>query len=204
MLKKQIRTLGHKAIVKENKSHQEAFDEISQTPGVDLKLLADELSKIPSSGKQKATAGLRYTFMGALLVLGGYRVLGIVLLMTDGLPNIGFIAFIILLSIFVPVVGIYASLTRRVEHYTTTGILLGIAVFRSVSKGEIHVDINSLFYLLPVVIAFGLAFYIPTKLKTPYKRMVTNHFSDGKTQEKVSYYFEDTRFDGMDVLDRQF
>lgn len=204
MIKKQIRTLGYKSIVKENKSHQEAFDEISQSPGVDLKLLADELSKIPSSGKQKATASLRYTFIGALVVLGGYRVLGTLLLLTDGVPDIGFMVFIILLSIFVPVIGIYTAISGRVEHYTTTGILLGMAVFRSVSKGEIHIDVNSLFFLLPVLIAFVLAFYIPTKLKTPYKRTVSNHFSDGQTQEKVNYHFEDTRFNAMDVLDRQF
>lgn len=204
MIKKQLRTLGHKAIVKEHKSHQEAFDEISEHPGVDRKLLADELSKIPSSGKLKATTSLRYTFIAALAILGGVRLLALVLLMIEGgMPNLGFLAILIALSVAVPVLGIYTALAGRVEHYTTTGVLLAISVFRAVSRGEIHIDWESLIFLLPLVIAFGLAFYIPTKLKTPYKRTVTNHFSDGKSQEKEHYYFEDTRYNETTILDNQ-
>ncbi len=201
MTKKQIRSAGYKAIVKENKSHQEAFDDISSIQGVDQKLLADELSKIPSNGKQKSTSTLRYIFIAALILLAGMRILAIVLLGIDG--NIGgsIIMLLVLFGVVVPGIGIYAALVSKVELYMTTGIFLSISLFRSLTKGEITTDPETLIGLIPFAVAVALAFFIPTKLKTPYKRTVVEHFIDGKTNKKIEYIFEDTRLNQEDILD---
>lgn len=204
MIKKQMRILGHKAIVKNNKSHQEAFDELSQTEGVDRQLLADELSKIPSNGKQKSTTSLRYIFIAALGLLAALRILGIIVIGMEGSINMGLIALMVLFGVFVPVMGIYAALYAKVELYMTTGILLGISLFRSISRGELNTEPETLVSLIPFAVAMGLAFYIPLKLKTKNTRIITERFVDGKTVKKVDYEFEDTRMNESDILDSTF
>lgn len=201
MTKKQIRLAGYDAIVKENKSHQEAFDDITSTQGIDRKLVAQELSKIPSSGKQKSTSTLRYIFIAALALLAAMRILTIVLLGIEGNINGSIIGLLVLFGVVIPGVGIYAALFSKVELYMGTGIFLSVSLFRALMKGEMTADPETLIGLIPFAVAVALAFFIPTKLKTPYKRNVVEHYIDGKLNKKVEYVFEDTRLNQADILD---
>lgn len=204
MLKKQIRTLGHQAIVKEQRSHQETFDELSQTAGVDRQLLADELSKIPSNGKQGNTASLRYIFIAALALLGILRILSIILIGIEGSLNMGLISLLVAFGVIVPGIGIYAALFGKSELYTTTGILLAISLFRSITRGELSAEPETWIALIPFAVAVGLAFYIPFKLKTPHKKVVSESYVDGKLVKKINYEFEDTRVSDSNILDSTF
>lgn len=204
MLKKQIRTLGHKAIVKNNKSHQEAFDELSQNENIDKQLLANELSKIPSNGKQKSTASLRYIFIAALVLLAAIRIIGIIMIGMESSVNMGLVYMLVTFGVLIPGLGVYAALFSKSELYMTTGILLGISLFRSVSRGELNVEPETLVALIPFAVAIGLSFFIPFKLKTPHKRVVTESYVDGKLVKKVDYEFEDTRLNESDILDSTF
>jgi hypothetical protein len=204
MLKKQIRTLGHKAIVKNNKSHQEAFDELSQNENIDKQLLANELSKIPSNGKQKSTASLRYIFIAALVLLAAIRIIGIIMIGMESSVNMGLVYMLVAFGVLIPGLGVYAALFGKSELYMTTGILLGISLFRSVSRGELNVEPETLVALIPFAVAIGLAFFIPFKLKTPHKRVITESYVDGKLVKKVDYEFEDTRLNESDILDSTF
>lgn len=201
MHKKQIRKIAYSSIVKENKSHQEAFDDISSTEGVDQKMLADELSKTPSNGKQKSTLTLRYIFIGALTILAALRIMAIVLLGMEGNINGSLIGIMVLFGVFVPGLGIYAALFSKVEFYMSTGIFLTISLFRSITRGEMNAEPETLIGLVPFAIAVALAFYIPTRLKTVYKREVTERSVDGKLNKEIVYIFEDTRLNQSDLLD---
>ena len=196
-----MRTLGHKAIVKNNKSHQEAFDELSQKQGVNKQVLASELSKIPSNGKQKSTTALRYVFIATLVLLAAIRIVGIVLIGMESSVNMGLMYMLIAFGVFIPGLGVYAALVGKSELYVTTGILLGVSLFRSVSGGELNLEPETLVALVPFAIAIGLAFFIPFKLKTPHRRVITESHVDGKLVRKVDYEFEDTRLNESDILD---
>lgn len=204
MLKVQIRSHGHKAIVKNNKSHQEVFDELSQTEGVNLQLLADELSKIPSNGKQKSTGSLRYIFVAALVILAIMRILALVLIGMEGTLDLGFLLFMLIIILIAPGIGIFAAFSGRAHSYMSCGILLLITLFQSIRRGELQMEPQALIVLIPFFLAIVLAFYIPTKLKTPYKRIETESYVDGKLVKKIDYAFEDTRVNESDILDSKF
>ena len=196
-----IRKAGYKAIVKENKSHQEAFDELSTSSSVDKKMLADELSKIPSSGRQNATSNLRSIFIGALVILIGLRLWGIVTVSLSGFLDAGIILIMVLFSVFVPALGIYGALASKAQVYRTTGFLLGINIIRAISSGGIYGEPKALITFGFIAIAIGLAFYIPSQLKTGYKKVMTEHYKDGQLMKQVKYSFEDTRARQSDILD---
>jgi hypothetical protein len=204
MIKSQIRNLGGKAIVKEKKSHQETFDELSQTPGVDQQFLAEELSKIPSSGKVKSTASLRYTFIACLAFLGVLRMVGIVMAQIEIRFDLRFVLFVVILSLIAPAAGIYAALFHKIHFYRTAGILLIFGLYQSIKRGQLALEAESLLVLIPFAAAVFLAFYIPSKLKTPYKKSITENFKDGKLTKEADYVFEDTRMTESDILDATF
>lgn len=204
MIRSQIRNLGGKAIVKNNKSHQETFDELSQTPGVDRQYLAQELSKIPSNGKQKSTASLRYTFIACLIFLAALRVLAIVMLQAEVAFSLRFLGFIIIVALVVPVVGIYAALFHKIQYYQATGILLAFSLFQSIRRGELVMEVESLLVLVPFAGAVFLVFFIPSKMKTPFKKTVSEKYEDGKLVKKIDYVFEDTRVNESGLLDSKF
>ena len=204
MTKKQLRSAGYKAIVKNHKSHQEAFDEINETPGIDQHLLAEELTKIPSSGKQQATTSLRYIFIVSLILIIAMRIYAIVVLGIEGGMNPSLIGVLLLFGILIPGYGIYAALFSKSELYSMVGFLLILGIFRFVTRESFSADPITYIAYIPFAIAIGLAFFIPFKLKTPFKKTVSEHFIDGKMQHKTRYEFEDTRANQSDLLDSKF
>lgn len=204
MTKKQIRAAGYNFIVKENKSHQETFDELSITNGIEKKMLADELSKIPSNGKQNSTSALRYIFIISLVLLAGLRIFGIIVLGMSTSMNASVIGLLVFFGVIVPGIGIYGAIYAKVELYMTTGIFLTISLFRSITRGELNAEPETLLVMIPFFVAVALAFFIPTRLKTSYQRTVKEHFIDGKSQKKIAYEFEDTRASDSGLLDSNF
>lgn len=204
MTKKQLRSAGYKAIVKNHKSHQEAFDEISETPGIDRQLLADELTRIPSSGKQQSTTLLRYIFILALALIIAMRIYTIVIMGFGGGMTQSIIGVLILFGILLPGYGIYAALFSKSDLYSMVGILLLLGIVRFVTRELFTADPITYIAFIPFAVAIALAFYIPFKLKTPYKKTVSERFIDGKMQQKTHYEFEDTRANQSDLLDSKF
>jgi len=203
MTAKEIRKLGHEAIIKENRSHQEVFDELSQKEGIDRELLAFELSKIPSNGKQKSSAVLRYFLIAFLLFIALLRIASIILIRMEGRVDLLFLIFLLLIILIVPALGIYATLFHKVELYKTTGFLLILSLFQSIRRGELVIEQKSLIVIIPFIVGAFLAFYIPSRLKTPYKTTTTEKFVDGQLVKTTKYVFENTRIDESGLLDAE-
>lgn len=201
MTKKEIRKSAHQSIFKNGLSHQECFDQLRDSNTSDLELLASEVSKIPSSGKTKRTAALRYTFIGFLVIIMLLRIMGIVVIGMEGDLDPKLLVILVLLGIFLPVYGIYGALTGRVEIYFFTGIFLIVSTVRSFARNAVELDSDTLIGLIPVAAAVILSFLIPSKLKTPFKKSLSPVEFDGKTVNRTEYIFEDTRISREDVLD---
>ncbi|MFK7787299.1 MAG: hypothetical protein AB8B56_19405 [Crocinitomicaceae bacterium] len=204
MTASQIRNKGYAAIVKNNQSHQEVFDELTQTKGVDRDLLAEELSKIPSSGKQKSTASLRYIFVTCLAFIALLRLLAIVMVQIEGRVDLLFLVFLSTIIIIVPVLGTYAALFHKNHLYTGTGLLLIVSLLRTIQHGELPMKLESLIVIIPFATSIFLAFHIQSKLKTAYKKTMTESYTDGKLVKKIDYVFEDTRVNESNLLDSEF
>lgn len=201
MTKKEIRKSGYSGIFKEGKSHQECFDELKDKNKNNLEELANELSKIPSNGKTKDTIILRNSFIVALLILILLRVVGIVIIGIEGNINTPILVSIVLLGIALPIYGIYGAIYGKTEAYYTTGIFLAISLLRGFGKGEINLEIESLVAIAPILYAIVMAYLIPYKYKTPYKKVLQKTETDGKGKSIIDYQFEDTRTSNEDILD---
>lgn len=203
MTKREIIKAGRTAIIKNGKSHQEAFDEIKEIEKVERNMLAEELAKIPSSGKLKSTVILRGIFVAALVIIIALRVLSLLAIGLNENINFALVLGILALGIIVPVVGIYGALFARPNNYFPTGILMVVSVFRSMTQGEMTANTETFIVLIPFVVAAFLAFFIPSRLKTPFKKIVSEQFVDGKMVKRMEYVFEDTRLKPSEVLDSQ-
>lgn len=201
MNKRQIRKEGYQLIVKSGKSHQEAFDTLKGESSSDLKGLAEILSSIPSSGKQKEVAVLRYVFMGLLFVVILLRLASFLPLFIAGTVNTPLIITLIVLGMIVPALGIYACLAGKTEMYNSVGILLGLSLIRSFSQGTFSADVVTIIVIGIIVLTIALAFYIPYKLKTPYTTSFSADNLNGSNQYITTYHFEDTRQKMEGVLD---
>lgn len=194
MTKRQIRKAAYHAIVKENKSHQEAFDELRKTRSIELDTLADEVSKIPSPTKQKNQQTLRYIFIGLLSLVIILRILAVLVITSMENVNINLLLVAIVLGLVIPAVGIFGALTSRVELYQTTGILLILSVIRSFTSGPISTDPIDFIVLIPFLGAAVLAFYIPTRLKTNYSKKVLKQEVAGEVKTSLQFTFDSPKY----------
>lgn len=202
MTKRQLRKAAYKAIVTENKSHQQAFDELSKDSSVDLDELANELSQVPSPSKNKSQQLLRYTFIAVLLVIILIRI--VVILGLDFQIKLDpiFLLLVIILGLFAPVYGIVGVLTSRIHFYRTTAMLIGLNMFRSIKDINQGADPTALLVFLPFVAAIALGLLIPTKLKTPYTKNRIKEEVDGVTKSRYEYIFENNKLPGSsDLID---
>lgn len=190
MTKRKIKKAAYQAVVKEGKTHQDTFDELRKSSEIGQDALADEVSKIPSFNKNNSQQFLRYIFVGILCLVIIMRTLAIVGLSLESNINSNIIIFAILIGVLIPVYGIVGALTSRVDAYRTVGILFILSIFRSFTKGEMSSDPLNYLALIPFVAAIVLAFYIPTKLKTNYKKQVDKKEEDGKVITSYQYVFE--------------
>lgn len=200
MTKRQLRKATYKAIVKENKSHQEAFDELSQDNSVDLDDLANELSQVPSPAKNSSQQLLRYTFIGVLILIIIIRILGILGLDYQMKLDPIFLLLVIVLGLFAPVYGIVGVLTSRIYFYRSTAMLIGLNLFRSLK--DIQGDTEPIAFLIfvPFLAAIALGLFIPTKLKTNYTKTRIKEEIDGNTRSSYIYTFENSKLPGNNEL----
>lgn len=199
MTKREIKKAAYQAIVKENKTHQEVFDELRTKGSIELDTLAEEIAKIPSPAKHNSQQTLRYIFVGVLSVVIILRILSVISLASMNInPNILILA--VVLGLVVPALGIYGALASKVEFYRTTGILLVLSVFRSFTNGQVSADPIDYIVLVPFVAAIALAFYIPTKLKTSYSKKVSKQEVNGKMKPRLDFVFDSSTVDNQNEL----
>lgn len=202
MTKRQLRKAAYKAIVTENKSHQEAFDELSQNSSVDLDELANELSQVPSPAKNHSQQLLRYIFIAALVVIILIRL--VVIFGMDFQIKLDpiFLLLVIILGLFAPIYGIVGVITSRIHFYRTTAMLIGLNLFRSLKDLHQGTDPMGLLIFLPFIAAIALGLFIPTKLKTPYTKNRIKEEVDGVTKSRYEYIFENNKLPGSsDLID---
>ncbi len=200
MTKRQLRKAAYNAIVKENKSHQEAFDELSQHSSVDLDELANELSQVPSPAKNSSQQLLRYTFIGVLILIIIIRILGILGLDYYMKLDPIFLLLVIVLGLFAPVYGIVGVLTSRIYFYRSTAILIGLNLFRSLKDIQTGAEPITFLFFVPFLAAIVLGLFIPTKLKTNYTKTLIKEEKDGVSKSRYEYVFENNKLPGNSEL----
>lgn len=200
MTKRQLRKATYTAIVKENKSHQEAFDELSQNNSIDLDDLANELSQVPSPAKNDSQQLLRYTFIGVLILIIIIRILGILGLDYQMKLDPIFLLLVIVIGLFAPVYGIVGVLTSRIYFYRSTAILIGLNLFRSLKDIQGGTEPITFLFFVPFVAAIALGLFIPTKLKTNYTKTKIKEEIDGNTRSGFVYVFENSKLPGSNEL----
>jgi hypothetical protein len=193
MTKRAIRKEAYKSIVKEGKSHQETYDNIKEKTEGKSKFIADEISKFPSSGKADETKTIRYVFIGLLVLVGIMRAAGLLVLNEEFNFPMTVIAIGLLFSLLVPILGVFTALTHRVNNYNGVAILLALSILRSFRDENMVLDEITMIVLLPYIAVIALAFYIPSKLKTPYRIVNSAKTIEGKERNIPTIKFEDTR-----------
>lgn len=192
MSRRKLRKRAHKLIVKDQKSHQETFDLLRESCRFELDHLANDISSIPSRQKIESTKTIRNVFAVSLIIIALLRLAGIYYLIEEtGMP-ISFALIGILISLFVPVMGILSAVFQYVSNYRVVAVLLTIGTVRGFLNEGVTLDIFTLIVLIPVIAAIGLAFYLPTKLSTSFKKSSQIIEVEGKKKKQTHYKFEES------------
>lgn len=203
MTKAQMIKQSRELIVNSGKSHQQTFDELKGENTSNLKVLADIISAVPSDGKLKENATLKYIFAGLLMVIVILRLLTFAsMALTEGLNTPLFIVLLVF-GLFVPAYGLYAVFSDRVQNLYTVGVLIGLSIIRSFGRSGLGLDPLSIIIIVLMVATVVLAFYYPHRLKTPYSTTFSTNNENGTNQYITEYQFEDTRIKREDVLDNR-
>jgi len=201
MNKNKLRKAAYKGIAKEGKGHQEFFDSFVSNNKVKGEILAEETAKIPTLGKMKETTSLRYIYIAVLAIILVLRMVGVTEHTQSMGMGTGFIVFALILALGVPVIGIVAALTQRVNLYHPVGLLMGLAILRTFTNKNIEIDESVFIVLAPMAVAIILSYYIPSKLKTGYERKVRKEMKGEKEVTSVYYIFEESKLDSDEILD---
>lgn len=169
MNKFKTRKAIYNSIVREDKTHQETFDDLSQTTSYELKWLADEIAKFPSKSRNEKYKALRYIYIGLLGLAIILRVVWTLSIVQFNIVNNSAIVLLIALGVLIPLMGIIGCIKRNIQSYTTMAIVSFINIFKSISYFENSDNPLLLIGLFPYVGIIILALYIPSQLKTPYK-----------------------------------
>lgn len=161
----------YESIFKEGKSHQLTFDTLLGDTDMQPEMLAKAVSMVPSRAKREQWRIWNYIYIA---LLGAFCLLRMLAFFSWGF--LGEMAMsqtliLILLSVWVPYLGIRAALTARMESYHTIGIVLIINVFQSfkiILLADPTIWTGTIFALSIIF----LSFFLPFKLKTPYKQVV--------------------------------
>lgn len=190
MKKREVRKEVYQLIVKEGKSHQETFDELRESTGMNAEALAAEVSKVPSPARQDHHKALVFVYVGLLCLVILLRTLSIFTLSwTEGV-QVKFLFLMVLVGVILPLSGIWGALTARSEMYQVVGVFLAISVFRGFTQGQFPLEALDILLLIPFVAVIILSFYIPYKLKTPYQKMIRKMEADGMVTTKIEYVFD--------------
>ncbi|MFT6922254.1 MAG: hypothetical protein ACJA1C_001256 [Crocinitomicaceae bacterium] len=209
ILRSQIHTMGklktrraaHDLIFKENKSHQEAFDTLSKEISGSKEGLAGEVSAIPSKAQYDRIKILIYIYVAFLSIVLILRSIGIYFVAQD-IEQPVILLLLVALGIFLPVLGIFGALTARMEIFKSVGILMAMNIFRSISNSG-GLDELTLYVTIGLfAVCAGLAFFIPTRINTPFTKQLVETEIDGETKNSMQYTFETTnRNENNELLD---
>lgn len=191
MSRRKLRKKAHQLIVKEGLSHQQVFDDLRTECDFGLEKFAEDLSKFPSKARIEKTKNLRYVFIASLVLVSLLRIAGIFVLIQEMNLPFGFFIFGLLIALFVPVIGILAAILHHVNNYNGVAILMALGIFRGFTRGEIEFDMLTILLLIPFIVGIILAIYIPTQLKTSYKKTTSTIEKEGKKFKKTDYQFEE-------------
>jgi hypothetical protein len=201
MTKRQLRKTARIRIISEGQSHQQVYEALKDEPGFTRDEIALELCKFPSEAKRAQNRGLVGIFIGILAIIVVLRLLGTFVISESLKMNGPILLLVILIGVIAPVMGIVGAIQNRVEIYRAVGFLFVFSIFRSVKQLDTG-DAMTLIGFVPFVIAIGLAFWIPERLKTPYKRStVTETDASGKERQVTQISFEATSGVNGDLLD---
>ena len=204
MTRRQTQKAIYASVVKDGKSHQETFDALKEENYSDLDALANEIVKVPTSGKIAENKSLIYTYIGLMGFILLLKALGVYILLEAVTANPAILIGAVALGILVPALAIYGAITNRHQFYFVTSMLLILGLIRGVTSGGFNNDMETLIILAITIIAITLGFVIPYKLKSKYEKTTKKETTEEKTRTIFVYTFEDTRVGNRDVLDRNF
>lgn len=176
-------------IQKENKSHQETFEQLkTEKTGLKRDELAEEISKIPSQQNIQKYKGLRYTFLSIMILIALAQLAALIsVYLLGGQINSAVLILVLLIALVVPVLGITAVFKNQASLYRAAGGFMIYSAFRTFTDQGFSTDIFSIISLIIGASVIFLAFYIPYKLKTPYRK-ITKKGEDGKFRNQ--YFFD--------------
>lgn len=169
MNKFKTRKAIYNSIVREDKTHQETFDDLSQKTSCELKWLADEIAKFPSKSRNEKYKALRFIYIGLLGLAIILRVVWTLSIVQLDVINNSALFLLVALGVLIPLMGIIGSIKRNIQSYATMAIISFINIFKSINYFESSDNPLLLIGLFPYVGIIILALYIPSQLKTPYK-----------------------------------
>ncbi|MFT6245745.1 MAG: hypothetical protein ACJA0U_001933 [Salibacteraceae bacterium] len=199
MSRLKTRKAAHKLIFKENKLHQEAFDILSKEISGSKEALAGEVSAIPSKAKYdriKVLIIVYIAFLGIILVL---RSIGIYFVVQE-IEQPVILLLLVALGIFLPVFGIIGALTARMEIFKSVGILMALNIFRTISNSGGLDELTQYVTIGLFAVCASLAFFIPTRINTPFTKQLVENEIDGETKNSIQYTFETTNRDENNEL----
>ncbi|WP_430406130.1 hypothetical protein [Fluviicola sp.] len=200
--KRELKKVAYQMILKEGKSHQETFENLRQTKSIPSDDLAELVAKIPSRQKLNERKVLNYIFIGLLVSVILLRSLSLLGLGTMMGMDMRFLLVALFAALVVPGIGIYGAVAGKTELYFSTGILLLLTVIRTIGNKNFTNQPLDYVFFIPVVLAAAIAFYLPGKLKTTYKKTVEKNEVDGELKPVAVYRFEESnQFVREDLLD---
>ncbi len=203
MTKRETRKEAYRQIVKQNRSHQEVFDELRGSSSLDVAALATLVGAIPSAEKRQQNKTLAIVFIVVCAIVILLRVLGVASLPLISNMNLPLLILALALGLVVPVVAIIGMITWRVEMLTATAGLLLLSLIRTFTNDKQFLnDSISLVFLIPHVTAIILAFFMPYRLKTGYRETVIKEEKDGSQVSRKTVIFEkQEKVQSLDLLD---
>jgi hypothetical protein len=202
--KKEISKKTRQLIVKQRKSHQATFEELRNEANGDIAFIAETVAKTTSHKTEERLKPLIWIFIISLSLVALLRMLGVIELLTVANVNIAIIIPVVLFSVVIPVIGIVASLTNKLDRLAFVGVMLLIGTLRGFTSKEAQVEMDLIFFIvmIPVLSAIILSFYLPYAAKIKYAKVGTRQLNkNGKEVVVQTYTFEEETNDNSDILD---
>lgn len=191
MTKREARKAAYRQIVNENKGHQQVFDELRASSGLEVNVLAKIVSEVPSAEKRRQNKTLVTIFIVLCALTIITRILGVVGLSLVGELNTPLLMIVLALGLIVPAVAIYGAVTWRMEMLLGSAGLLGFSLFRTLTKDRFLLeDPVNLVALIPHVLVIVFAIVIPMRAKTKFTEKVVTDEIDGKKVSRKTVVFE--------------
>ncbi|MDA7803278.1 hypothetical protein N8987_01710 [Crocinitomix sp.] len=115
------------------------------------------------------------------------RIIGLGALLSNNTKPIVLLIFV-LISLVVPILGIYAALKSKMDLLKSTSIVLLIFSLRGLS--DLNFDTPTIIVLAILISIIFLGLFLPYKMKTPYHSTLIKTEVDGKVTSDYEINFE--------------